>query len=123
MNQTFQLAEPEVTYRENTDLSKLLQEDFENQTNKLMPEIRISFEGRKMSSNIPGEKLIQSLGISGKEKEFFSWRYPGILKSGINTDFEIHSGQYLFFFSAVAFDEAGYIGLYCYRIVKSKLYQ
>jgi hypothetical protein len=106
-----------------TDTGKLLHKDLENQDARIMPEMKISFEGRKIYANPQAEKFLERLGIAGLEQKFFTAKYPYLLKMGINENFEISSGQFIFYFTAVAFEEAEYIGLYCYRVSRNKIYQ
>ena len=123
MNQTAQLT-GRVSHIGEADIHKLLQGDFANACSvRIMPEMKISFDGRRLFANASAKKLLERLGVKDLEAKFFNGKYPHILKPGVNEDFEVNSGLFVFCFSAVAFDEAEYIGLYCYRIIKKEVYQ
>ncbi len=83
-----------------------------------LPVIKYSFNGDLVSANQAGIELLCTIKGSSLQKtiEYMISKYPHLLKHHCSDDFVLTYKNIQYFFSAVAFDEAGYIGWYCYNI-------
>jgi len=83
-----------------------------------LPVIKYSFNGELVSANQAGIELLCTIKGASFETttEYMINNYPHLLKHHCSDDFVLAYKNSKYFFSAVAFDEAGYIGWYCYRI-------
>jgi hypothetical protein len=87
----------------------------------IMPVIKLDFNGVIISSNKPGIIFLGKLRSlsSGSSLSGLLHDYPGVLKPGSSTDISVNIHQFIYHFSVVAFDEAGYVGFYGYRIERN----
>jgi hypothetical protein len=108
--------------REKINFSELTENDFEQGIPHILPEMKINFAGDVLSANRSAKKLLQQFGVeSGWQLQlFFSTEHPEILQRGCCADFEISTKYFVYSFSAVAFDEADYVGLHCYRATRNE---
>jgi hypothetical protein len=88
-----------------------------------LPELRVNFSGEVLQVNRSAEKLLAELGAESKWQAqlFFSVEFPQLLQRGCFTDVEINTENFRYCFSAVAFDEAEYVELQCYRILRNEV--
>ncbi len=83
-----------------------------------LPVIKYSFNGELVSANQAGIELLCTIKGTSLDKtiEYMISKYPHLLKRHCSDDFVLSYKNIQYFFSAVAFDEAGYIGWYCYNV-------
>ncbi|HMT29587.1 MAG TPA: hypothetical protein PKD91_09940 [Bacteroidia bacterium] len=82
-----------------------------------LPVIKYNVKGELISANSAGVEFLCTIKGESLDKtvEYMVNKYPHLLKYGCATDFILTFNAHRYFFSAVSFDEAGYIGWYCYK--------
>ena len=82
------------------------------------PVIKIDFEGTILYANKAAFGLIQDWGCAASRKLPMSVlkNHPEILSHNANAETELASNNRIVKFNIVAFDEAGYTGLYGYEM-------
>ncbi|MBL0339700.1 MAG: hypothetical protein IPP71_01565 [Bacteroidetes bacterium] len=82
-----------------------------------LPVIKYNFSGELISANSPGIEFLCTIKGNSLEKtiEYMISKYPHLLKHKCYVDFALNFLGVRYYFSAVSFDEAGYIGWYCYK--------
>ena len=87
----------------------------------VQPVIKISFEGFLLFANSEGVKFLDVLSDYTRTPALTHLlkKYPAILKHDINSDICIQLYETCFYFSVVAFKEAGYTGIYGFRSVRN----
>lgn len=82
-----------------------------------LPIIKYSFSGELVFANQAGIELLCTIKGASLEKtiEYMISKYSHLLMHHCSDDFVLTYKSVQYFFSAVAFDEAGYIGWYCYN--------
>lgn len=85
-----------------------------------LPVIKYSFNGELVSANQSGIEFLCTIKGASLEKtiEYMISKYPHLMMHHCSDDFVLSYNNIQYFFSAVAFDEAGYIGWYCYNVQK-----
>lgn len=106
---------------EKIDFTVLTTGSEQNETASL-PEMKINFAGEVLSTNRSAKKLLEQFGVESEWQLqlFLSTEHPEILQHGCCTDFEISTKHFVYSFSAVAFNEADYVGLHCYRVMRNE---
>ena len=84
-----------------------------------LPVIKLSLEGILLSANNTGVDFLDMLSDYTKAPAInrLLKTYPSILDAHSNFDFKCRVYDTNYYFSAVAFKEAGFIGIYGYRLV------
>jgi|GEM_PF-5064022 len=87
----------------------------------IMPVIKLDFNGAIISSNRPGIVFLGKLRSlsSGSSLSDVLHNFPDILTPHCSTDISVSLEKFVYHFSVVSFDEAGYVGLYGYQIRRS----
>ena len=87
--------------------------------NTALPVIKFDAHWNIIEANAAGVEFLDLLGGMLSEIPYSTLlaNYPSIIKPDCCDDLCITLGADNYYFSAVAFSEAGYLGLYAYRIV------
>jgi hypothetical protein len=115
------LTHDRLTARRKKDFNETEKMRDNTESPNTLPEMKINFSGEVLWANHSAEKLLRELGAESRWQNqlFFSVEFPYLLKPGCFTDIEINTENYSYCFSAVSFDEEEYVGLHCYRIIKT----
>ena len=83
------------------------------------PIIKLSLDGILLYANTTGIDFLEMLSdqVKGPAIKYILEKCPGILDPHCNLDLCFQLYDMKFYFSVVAFKEAGYIGMYSYRQV------
>jgi hypothetical protein len=83
----------------------------------IMPVVKISMNGFLISANGPGIEFLEQLssGMKVSSINFIVKSCKALLEPNCSIDLCYELNNMKYFFSAVAFNEAGYVGLYCFR--------
>ena len=86
---------------------------------KELPVIKLSLEGFLLAANDTGIDFLEMLSDYSKTPAVYKLlkKCPAILDPESNFDFTCRIYDTNYYFSVVSFKEAGYIGIYAYRIV------
>jgi len=83
------------------------------------PLIKLSFEGMLLHANSTGIDFLEMLSdyIKSPSIKYLIQSCPGMLDEHCNLDISVRIHDTVYYFSVVAFKEAGFVGMYGYRTV------
>lgn len=89
---------------------------------QVKPVIKLSFDGILLFANSQGIDFLDELSAFVKQPaiNFLIKNCPGMLDPHCNLDLCCQLSEIKYYFSVVAFKEAGYVGIYGYRLVHKR---